>query len=212
MTPCSTEHDSTDHESSKICSEITNKEDNPEENAEEGDKEDENMEDNKEGKAETKDDDSKTSGILTFIAESLPQSPKLEDDSKGLKRTNINNSLKNIISSQEDISCQTNPPTDTRENKREKQTVMSPLDVPPIQFGRVPRREEVATPPEPNEKATEALKKALIPPNEERTEITITIQSEDEQPGDDDDDIATVAKDVLCFAWQIAEGMVSAED
>jgi len=52
----------------------------------------------------------------------------------------------------------------------------------------------------------------VIPPNEERTEITITIQSEDEQPGDEDDNIAIVAKDILCFAWQIVEGMVSAED
>jgi len=76
MTPCSTEYGSTDHKSSKICSEITNKEDTPEENAEGGDKEEGNMEDNKQGKAETKNDDRRTSGILTFIAESLPQSPK----------------------------------------------------------------------------------------------------------------------------------------
>ena len=59
---------------------------------------------------------------------------------------------------------------------------MSPLDVPPIQFGHVPRRDEVHTPPELSEKTTDALKKALIPPKEERTEIAITIQSEDEQP------------------------------
>ena len=76
MTPCSTEYGSTDHKSSKICSEITNKEDTPEENEEGGDKEEGNMEDNKQGKAETKNDDRRTSGILTFIAESLPQSPK----------------------------------------------------------------------------------------------------------------------------------------
>jgi len=51
------------------------------------------MEDNKQGKAETKNDDRRTSGILTFTAESLPQSPKPEDGSEGLKKTNINNSL-----------------------------------------------------------------------------------------------------------------------
>jgi len=207
LTPCSTEHGGTNRESSTIFSEIMSKEDHPEENTEEV-----NIEDNKEGKS-TDPDDSKPSDTLAFIAESLPQSPEVEDDSVGVKKMNINDDLNNIISSQENISCQTNTSTNTRENDRKKQTVMSTLGVPSIQLGRVSRKTEVPTPPQPKEKDKEALENVSIAPNEKRTNVAITIQPESEHPGEDDNDgnEAIAAEDVLCFAWQIAEGMVSGQ-
>ena len=83
---------------------------------------------------------------------------------------------------------------------------MSTLDVPLVEFGRVPKRKPLPTPP--NQKENEAVEKGLTSANEGSADVNITIQHEDEPPGDVDDDSIS-PKDILCFAWQIAQGMVS---
>ena len=134
------------------------------------------------------------------------------------EKTNINDSF--------DVSIQSPPilsqPDSTsfeQEKEDKKQPVMSTLAVPSIQFGPVPKRRELPAKPECKKtRKKETLDKGLITAKKESTgEFKITIQPEDEHPGDDhddddgdgdgDDEIIS-AEDLLCFSWQIAQGMV----
>ena len=84
---------------------------------------------------------------------------------------------------------------------------MSTLDVPLVAFGRVPKRKPLPTPP--NQKKDEAVEKGLTSAaNKGIADVKITIQYEDELPGDHNENIIS-PNDILCFAWQISQGMVS---
>ena len=101
-----------------------------------------------------------------------------------------------------------------QEKEEKKQPVMSTLAVPSIHFGPVPKRKELPAGPECKKtREKETLDKALITEKKESTEeFKIIIQPEDEHPRDaaaaaDDDEVIS-AEDLLCFSWQIAQGMV----
>jgi len=181
VTPCLTEGSISDHGSSKLHSGVLDEEVISEENVKEGKIEEGNVEDEKEGEAEAEEMEDKSPTIRNFTAEERQR-----------------------LISEETIRGK-------RENEGKTQPVGSTLAVPSIKFGRVPKRKENLTPPESKETGQkETPEEGLIAANEGSAEVTITIQQEDEHPGGDKEDDEVISnKDVLCFAWQIAQGMVS---
>ena len=138
--------------------------------------------------------------------------------------TNVNNSFDVSIQSQDNLG-QPDPTSSENENEEKEQLVMSTLAVPSIHFGTLPKRKELpATPEYKKTRKKMTQDKGLIAAKKESTEeVKIIIQPEDEHPGDDcnvdgdddvddgndnDDDFLS-AQDLLCFSWQIAQGMVS---
>ena len=188
LAPCSSEEgDSNDDGNSKISSEILTKKDALGENATDEERKEENTEEeeeeDEEEKAKVDEENDVTPGSLSFTAECQPSSV-LEETALSLS-------------------------DETRQfgsHKKRKEEVVSTLDVPLVECGRVPKRKPLPTPP--NQKEDEAAEKGLTSTNEGSADVKITIQHEDEPPGDDDDDSIS-PKDILCFAWQIAQGMVS---
>ena len=131
--------------------------------------------------------------------------------SEQTENTNINDSFDVSIQSPPILS-QTDPISFEQEKEEKKHLVMSTLAVPSVHYGPVPKRKELPAEPEckkTREKKT--LGKGLISAKKESTEeFKIIIQPEDKHPGDDDDDDEAIsAEDLLCFSWQIAQGMVS---
>ena len=130
------------------------------------------------------------------------------------ENTNINDSFDVSIQSQH-ILTQPDPTSFENENEEKKQPVISTLAVPPIHFGPVLKRKELPVAPEYKKtREKETLEKDLIEKEGSTEEVKIIIQPEDEAPGDDyndneDDDDVISAEDLLCFSWQIAQGMVS---
>ena len=138
------------------------------------------------------------------------------------ENTNVNDSFDVSIQSQHILS-QPDPTSSENENEEKKQSVMSTLAlVPSVYFGPAPKREELPVTPEYKKTRTKmTLDEGLITAKKESTEeVKIIIQPEDEHPGDDengnendddddDDDDIFSAQDLLCFSWQIAQGMVS---
>ena len=138
------------------------------------------------------------------------------------EKTNINDSFDVSIQSQPILSQQGSTSFE-QEKEDKKQPVMSTLAVPSVQFGPVPKRRELPAKPECKKtRKKETLDKGLITARKESTgKFKITIQPEHEHPGDDDDDDdgdddgdgdgddeIISAEDLLCFSWQIAQGMV----
>ena len=188
LAPCSSEEgDSNDDGNSKISSEILTKNDALGENATDEERKEENTEEeeeeDEEEKAKVDEENDVTPGSLSFTAECQPSSV-LEETALSLS----------------DKTQQFGS------HKKRKKDVVSTLDVPLVEFGRVPKRKPLPTPP--NQKEDEAVEKGLTSANEGSADVKITIQHEDEPPGDDDHDSIS-PKDILCFAWQIAQGMVS---
>ena len=190
MAPCSSEEgDSNDDGNSKISSEILTKKDALGENAtneerKEDNTKDEEEEENEEEKAKVDEENDVAPGSLSFTAECQPSSV-LEETALSLS----------------DKTQQFGS------HKKRKEEVLSTLDVPLVEFGRVPKRKPLPSLPN-QKKEDEAAEKGLTSANEGSADVKITIQDEDEPPGDDDDDSIS-PKDILCFAWQIAQGMVS---
>ena len=186
LAPCSSEEgDSNDDGNSKISSVILTKEDALGENATDEERKEDNTEEKEdEGeKAKVNEENDATPGSLAFTAECQPSSV--------LEETELS------------ISDQTQQ---FGSDIKRKEEVVSTLDVPLVEFGRVPIRKPLPTPP--NQKEDEAVEKRLTSANAGSVDVQITIQHENEPPGDDDDDSIS-PKDILCFAWQIAQGMVS---
>ena len=183
----SDEGDSNDNENSKISSEILTKEDALGENATDEERNEDNTEEeekDEEEKTKVDEENDVTPGSVAFTAQCQPSSV--------LEETELSPSDK----TQQFGSHQ----------KRNEEDV-STLDVPLVEFGRVPKRKPLSTPP--NQKEDEVLEKGLTSAaNEGSADVKITIQHENEPTGDDDDDSIS-AKDILCFGWQIAQGMVS---
>ena len=125
-------------------------------------------------------------------------------------KTNINDSFDVRIKSPPILS-QPSPTSFKQEKEEKKQPVMSTLAVPSIHFGPVPKRKEL--PAEPECKKTREKETLITAKKESTEEFKIIIQPKDEHPGDaaadDDDDEVISAEDLLCFSWQIAQGMVS---
>ena len=123
--------------------------------------------------------------------------------SEQTENNNVNDSF--------DVNVQSPPilsqpdPTSFEKEKEEKQPVMSTLAVPSVHFGPVPKRKKL--PAEPECKKTQ--EKETPKKRRSTEEFKIIIQPEDEHRGDDDDDEVISAEDLLCFSWQIAQGMVS---
>ena len=187
LAPCSSEEGySNDDGNSKISCEILIKEDAQGENAtDEERKEDstEEEEEDEEEKAKVDEVNDVTPGSLAFAAECQPSSVLEETELSLSDKTQQFGS-----------------------HKKRKEEVVSTLDVPLVEFGRVPKRKPIPTPPNPKE--DEAGEKGLTSANEGSADVKITIQHEDEPPGYDGDDNIS-PKDILCFSWQIAQGMVS---
>lgn len=130
-------------------------------------------------------------------------------EEKELKNVEGNNEKKKNTSS--DIR-KTNKTTVKRENDGKKQPVVSTSAVPLIQFGHKRKPKEVFLPPESKDEETKPRGGEMITINVKSAEVKITIQHENEQHSEDDgDDDGITAKDLLCFAWQISEGMVSGQ-
>ena len=185
---CSREEgDSNDDDgNSKISSEILTKEDVLGENATDEERKEDNTEEEEgeDKKAKVDEENDVTPGSLAFTAECQPSSV--------LEETELSPSDKT-----QQIGS----------HQKRKKEVISTLDVPLVEFDRVPKRKPLPTPP--NQKEDEAVEKGLTSvANEGSADVKITIQHEDEPPGDDDDDSIS-PKDILCFAWQISQGMVS---
>ena len=132
--------------------------------------------------------------------------------SEQAENTNINDSFDVSIQSPPILS-QSDPTSFEQEKEDKKQPDMSTLALPSVHFGPVPKRRELPAKPECKKtRKKETLDKGLIAAKKESTdEFKITIQPEDEHRGDDDhdDDEVISAEDLLCFSWQIAQGMVS---
>ena len=133
--------------------------------------------------------------------------------SEQTENTNINDSFDVSIQSPTILSQQGT--TSFEQEKEDKnQPVMSTLAVPSVHLGPVPKRRELPAKPECKKtQEKETLDKGLITAKKESTEeFKIIIHPEDEHPGDDDDDDdddeVISAEDLLCFSWQIAQGMV----
>ena len=189
LAPCSSgEGDSNDDGNSKISSEILTKNDALGKNATDEERKEDNTKDeeeeNEEEKAKVDEENDVTPGSLSFTAECQPSSV-LEETALSLS----------------DKTQQFGS------HKKQKEEVVSTLDVHLVEFGRVPKRKPLPTLPN-QKKEDEAAEKGLTSANEGSADVKITIQHEDEPPGDDDDDSIS-PKDILCFAWQIAQGMVS---
>ena len=175
-----------DDGNSKISSEILTKEDAPGENATDEERKEDNTEEEEgeDKKAKVDEENDVTPGSLAFTAECQPSSVLEETELSPSDKTQQFGS-----------------------HQKRKEEVISTLDVPLVEFDRVPKRKPLPTPP--NQKEDEAVEKGLTSAaNEGSADVTITIQDEDEPPGDDDDDSIS-PKDILCFSWQIAQGMVS---
>ena len=138
--------------------------------------------------------------------------------SEQTENTNINDSFDVSIQSPT-ILCQPGTTSFELEKEDKKQPVMSTLAVPSIHFGPVTKRRELSAKPESKKtRKKETLDKGLITAKKESTEeFKIAIQLEDEHRGDDDDDDdddddeVISAEDLLCFSWQIGQGMVSTQ-
>ena len=130
--------------------------------------------------------------------------------SEQAENTNINDSYDVSIQSPP-ISSQTNPISFEQEKAEKKHLVMSTLAVPSVHYGPVPKRKELPAKPECKKtREKETLGKGLITAKKDSTEeFKNIVQHEDKHPGDDDDDEVISAEDLLCFSWQIAQGMVS---
>ena len=74
--------------------------------------------------------------------------------------------------------------------------------VPLSEDDNVHHKKVVPMPLEHEEKKEEST----IPCEVEDIDVNITVQSQNEQHADNDEDLS--AEDLLCFAWQIAQGMV----
>ena len=130
------------------------------------------------------------------------QMSTVDKPSEQLEDTNINDSFDVSIQSPPILS-QPDATSFKQEKEEKKQPVMSTLAVPSAHFGPVPKRKEL--PAEPECKKT---REKETPKKRRRTEeFKIITQPEDEHRGDDDKVIS--AEDLLCFSWQIAQGMVS---
>lgn len=67
-------------------------------------------------------------------------------------------------------------------------------------------------PLESKEKMEETAGKGATPCNVENVEVNVPKQPQNEDNNNNDDDVDDLsAKDLLCLAWQIAQGMVSGE-
>ena len=186
LAPCSSEEgDSNDDGNPKIFSVILTKEDALGENAKDEERKEDNTEEeeDEEEKAKVDKENDVTPGSLLFTAECQPFSILEETELLLSDKTQQFGS-----------------------DKKRKEEVVSTLDVPMVEFGRVPKRKPLPTPP--NQKEDEPVEKRLTSANEGSADVKITIQHEDEPPSNDDDDNIS-PKDILCFAWQIAQGMVS---
>ena len=183
----SDEGDSNDNENSKISSEILTKVDALGENATDEERNEDNTEEeekDEEEKTKVDEENNVTPGSVAFTAECQPSS--------FLEETELSLSDKT---------------QQFGSHKKRKEEIVSTLDVPLVAIGRVSKRKPLPTPP--NQKQDEAVEKGLTSAaNEGSADVKITIQHQDEPPGDDDDDSIS-PKDILCFAWQIAQGMVS---
>jgi len=113
---------------------------------------------------------------------------KMEDDNEEIKKSLIISSLDVNILPQQNISCQTNPLNGNEE-----------VDHQMI----VPTLEEVHVPMKPEDNENETHEEGSVAVIKENTEVKITVP-----PDDDNDDNVISAKDLLCFAWQTARGMV----
>ena len=184
LATCSNEDgDSKDNKNSKISSEILIKEDSLGENAADEERKEDNVEGAEEEKAKIDEENDVSSDSHTLTAE-CQSSSVLEE--------------KELLLSAKDQQFGS--------HKKQKEEVLSTLDVPLVEFGHVQKRKPLPTPP--NQTEDEAGGQGSISANEGSADVKITIQHEDEPPGDDDDDNIS-PKDILCFAWQIAQGMVS---
>ena len=113
------------------------------------------------------------------------------------------------IQSQHNILTQPDPGSLENENEEKKQAVLSTLEVPSIHSDPVLKRKGLPSAPD----------KGIITTKKENTEeVKIVIQPEDEHHigddngnDDDDEDGVVSAEDLLCFSWQIAQGMVSSQ-
>lgn len=115
-----------------------------------------------------------------------------------------------LISSQEHVQYQTKPSTFegtyqglTKVVDESFQSVPSQA-LPMTEHDHVTQREE-APPSEANEKMEENNSKCASSCNVENARMKINIPSQNNN--NDEDDLS--AKDLLCLAWQIAQGMVS---
>ena len=140
--------------------------------------------------------------------------------SEQTENTNINDNFDVSIQSPHILS-QPDPTSSEKENEEKEQLVMSTLAVPSIHFRPIQKRKELPSTPEYKKTRKKVTPdKGLVTAKKESTEeVKIVIQPEDEHPGDDEngnendgdeddcDDISP--EDLLCFSWQIAQGMVS---
>ena len=131
-----------------------------------------------------------------------------------LKNTNTDTALDECTSSQQGNTRQINPASVENTNEGKKRPVVSTLAVPSVQYSRVSKRKDLPSPPECEDTGqNDTLKTDLTATKMDTTEVKITIHSDDEQldnSNDDDDDSDDIsAEDLLCFSWQIAQGMVS---
>lgn len=232
MAPPSIEGRSTSHGDSKIRSDVENKEGSRKENVKEDEEpradEQEGFHDShlsimigSEGTSHPYSSHRESNEISVVIKSEVKvgdekgrqkkeeERPKVKEE---IEKTNMNSSSDISVSPQENISWQANPWTVKRENECKKQPVVSTLAVPLIKFGGVSRIKEAPIPPAPKEKKNVVQDEGVIQPllEKDTTEVKITIQHEDadDQHGNDDDDVIS-ADDILCFAWQITQGMVS---
>ena len=131
-----------------------------------------------------------------------------------LEKTNTDTTLDKCTPSQQGKTRQVNPASAKNTNEGKKRPVVSTLAVPSIKYSRVLKRKDLPSPPECGEETgqNDTLETDLTATNMETTEVMITIHNDDEQldnsNGDDDNDDIS-AEDLLCFSWQIAQGMVS---
>ena len=145
--------------------------------------------------------------------------PQVAILSNRLEKTNTDTTLDKCTSSQQYNTRQINPASAENTNEGKKRPVVSTLAVPSIKYSRVSKRKDLPSPPACKEiEGKDTLETDLIATNMETTEVKITVHPDDEQldnnnddDDDDDDDGDVSAEDLLCFSWQIAQGMVSTQ-
>ena len=133
-----------------------------------------------------------------------------------LEKTNTDTTLDKCTSSQQGNTRQMNPASAENTNEGKKRPVVWTLAVPSIQYSRISKRKDLPSPPECEETGqNDTLETDLTATNLETTEVRITVHPDDGQldnnidDDEDDDDGDISAEDLLCFSWQIAQGMVS---
>ena len=143
--------------------------------------------------------------------------PQVAILSEQLETTNTDNTLDKCTSSQQGSTHQIYPASAENTNEGKKRPVVSTLAVPSIQYSRISKRKDLPSPPKCEETGqNDTLETDLTATNLETTEVRITVHSDDDQldnnnddDDEDDDDGNISAEDLLCFSWQIAQGMVS---